>query len=117
MQPHRRVPSQGTGLIPNRAGRIVAAVRADLHCSNFGRVGPRSHYTTAVVQAADLAQFVQRRELAAYESRLARAAYAYGVDLRRSLWLDQSTLGEPLIRGVDRRWARSTAALLAEDLQ
>lgn len=52
----------------------------------------------------DLAQFVQRRELMSYEQRAARMAYAYGVDLRRSAWLDHSTLGEPIMRAVDRRW-------------
>ncbi|MCX4244053.1 M48 family metalloprotease [Paraliomyxa miuraensis] len=61
--------------------------------------------------AADLPQFLQRRELAAYEQRLARTAYAYGVDLRRSQWLSGSTVGDPLMRAVDRRWSR-----LVEDL-
>lgn len=64
-----------------------------------------------VTPAADLAQFVQRRELLAYEARLARAAYAYGVDLRRSAWLDHSTVGEPLMRAVDRRWPQLLADL------
>ncbi len=61
--------------------------------------------------AADLPQFLQRRELAAYEQRLARTAYAYGVDLRRSAWLAGSTIGDPLIRAVDRRWNRTVKAL------
>lgn len=56
--------------------------------------------------AADLPQFLQRRELAAYEQRLARTAYAYGVDLRRAQWLSGSTIGDPLMRAVDRRWSR-----------
>jgi hypothetical protein len=67
--------------------------------------------------AADLAQFVQRRELLAYEQRVARAAYAYGVDLRRAAWLDHSTLGEPLMRSVDRRWAELVQGLSADVLE
>lgn len=55
--------------------------------------------------AADLPQFLQRRELAAYEQRLARTAYAYGVDLRRAQWLAGSTVGDPLMRTVDRQWS------------
>ena len=47
--------------------------------------------------AADLPQFLQRRELAAYEQRLARTGYAYGVDLRRAAWLAGSMLGDPLM--------------------
>jgi hypothetical protein len=64
--------------------------------------------------AADLVQFVQRREISAYEQRVARAAYAYGVDLRRSSWLDHSTLGDPLMRAVDRRWNGLVAGLQEE---
>jgi hypothetical protein len=67
--------------------------------------------------AADLAQFVQRRELLAYEQRVARAAYAYGVDLRRTTWLDHSTLGEPLMRSVDRRWSSLVDGLAADVLE
>jgi hypothetical protein len=66
--------------------------------------------------AADLAQFVQRRELMAYQQRLARMAYAYGVDLRRSAWLDHSTFGDPLMRSVDRRWNRLVASLMEDTL-
>ena len=63
---------------------------------------------------AELASFIQRRELLAYEQRMARSAYAYGVDLRRSQWLEESSLGEPLIRSVDRRWS-GLAAELSKD--
>jgi hypothetical protein len=66
--------------------------------------------------AADLAQFVQRRELMAYQQRLARTAYAYGVDLRRSAWLDHSTFGDPLMRSVDRRWNRLVGSLMEDTL-
>lgn len=61
--------------------------------------------------AADLAKFIQRRELLAYETRLARMVYAYGADRRRSSWLDHSLFGEPLIRSVDRRWNKLVATL------
>jgi len=79
-----------------------------------------THRTTLLpvaTTAADLAQFVQRRELLSHETRLARVAYAYGVDLRRSGWLDRSTFGEPLMRAVDRRWSRFTGTLMADELQ
>jgi hypothetical protein len=67
--------------------------------------------------ALDLGQYMQRREVMAYEQHLARQAYAYGVDLRRSSWLDHSTLGEPLMRAVDRRWNGLTDDLAATALQ
>jgi hypothetical protein len=67
--------------------------------------------------AADLPQFLQRRELAAYEQRLARTAYAYGVDLRRAQWLSGSTVGDPLMRSVDRRWSRLTLGLEEDSLR
>ena len=61
--------------------------------------------------AADLQHFLQRRELLAYEQRLARAVYAYGVDLRRAMWLHGSTIGDAAMRGVDRRWNEATKQL------
>lgn len=67
--------------------------------------------------AADLPQFLQRRELAAYEQRLARTAYAYGVDLRRAQWLSGSTIGDPLMRAVDRRWSRMVQGLEQDSLR
>jgi len=54
--------------------------------------------------AADLARFLQKRKLAAYEEGMARLAYAYGVDLRRARWLTDSSVGNALVRAVDRRW-------------
>jgi hypothetical protein len=63
------------------------------------------------VPQADLRPFLQRRELMAYEQRLARRVYAYGVDTRRSAMLQGSTLGEPIMRAVDRRWRETTEAL------
>lgn len=59
----------------------------------------------------DLGPFVQRRELKAQEQRIARAAYAYGVDLRRTHFLELSSVGEPLMRFVDRGWNRLAASL------
>jgi len=67
--------------------------------------------------AIDLAQLVGRREQFAYEQHLARSTYAYGVDLRRSAWLDSSRLGDPLMRTVDRRWNSLTTNLSADALQ
>lgn len=67
--------------------------------------------------AIDLAQLVGRREQFAYEQHLARSTYAYGVDLRRSAWLDSSMLGNPLMRTVDRRWNDLTTNLSADVLQ
>ncbi|MCH9683801.1 MAG: hypothetical protein K0V04_20385 [Deltaproteobacteria bacterium] len=67
--------------------------------------------------AADLPQFIQHRELAAYEQHLARTAYAYGVDLRRAAWLASSTLGDPLMRVVDRRWSRLVQSLEEDTLR
>lgn len=66
--------------------------------------------------AADLPQFLQRRELAAYEQRLARMAYAYGVDLRRAQWLATSTVVDPIMRTVDRRWSQLVSNLDEDDL-
>lgn len=66
--------------------------------------------------AIDLAQLVGRREQFAYEQHLARSTYAYGVDLRRSAWLDSSRLGDPLMRTVDRRWNELTTNLSADAL-
>lgn len=61
--------------------------------------------------ATDLPQFLHRREIAAYEQRLARAGYAYGVDLRRATQLATSMIGDPLVRAIDRRWSRTVAEL------
>jgi hypothetical protein len=67
--------------------------------------------------AADVAQLIERREVLAYEQRLARAAYAYGVDLRRAAWLAASTFGDPLMRTVDRGWNALVADLSGSILQ
>lgn len=67
--------------------------------------------------AIDVAKLVKHREQLAYEHHLARTQYAYGVDLRRSAWLDRSTLGDPLMRSVDRRWNALVADLTADVLE
>jgi hypothetical protein len=67
--------------------------------------------------AADVSAFLRQREVHAYEQRVARSAYAYGVDLRRIAWLDTSTFGDPLMRGVDRQWNALVADLSGSILQ
>ncbi len=67
--------------------------------------------------AIDITQLMGRRQQFAYEQHLARSTYAYGVDLRRSAWLDHSRLGDPLMRSVDRRWNGLVNDLSAEQLQ
>ncbi|MEM6296006.1 MAG: hypothetical protein AAGA54_32335 [Myxococcota bacterium] len=67
--------------------------------------------------AIDIAQLVNRREQLAYEHHLARTTYAYGVDLRRAAWLGQSTVGDPLMRSVDRRWNELITGLSADVLE
>jgi len=71
-----------------------------------------------VVNAApEFSYYLQRREHLASESRGARAVYAYGVDLRRAAWLDHSSVGEPMMRAVDRRWSTLLQSLTVEALQ
>ncbi len=62
----------------------------------------------------DLNHFVQHRQLDVYEQSMARQGYAYGVDLRRSRWLASSTVGNALVRAVDRAWPELSAHLSAE---
>ncbi len=81
------------------------------------RAAVRARLRPVVHIAADLPQFLQRRELAAYEQRLARTAYAYGVDLRRAQWLATSTVGDPLMRTVDRRWSSMVQGLEADSVR
>lgn len=62
----------------------------------------------------DLSHFVQHRQLDVYEQGVARRGYAYGVDLRRSRWLASSTVGNTLVRAVDRAWPRLSDRLMQE---
>lgn len=54
----------------------------------------------------DLTSFLQRRRVSTYEQDMARLAYAYGVDLRRARWLKASSMGNAMVRAVDRGWPR-----------
>lgn len=69
---------------------------------------------THVSDGPDLSHFVQHRQLDAYEQGMARQTYAYGVDLRRSRWLASSSLGNPLVRAVDRAWPTLASHLMQE---
>lgn len=66
----------------------------------------------------DLGRFVQRRQLRSYEQDLARAAYAYGVDLRRFQWLSHSLAAQTAMRALELKWGEhATALMTAGDLQ
>jgi hypothetical protein len=67
--------------------------------------------------SADLKRHLQRRRLKNYERSMARLSYAYGVDVRRSWWLAQSTIGNSLVRAVDRRWAMLARELMEHDFE
>ena len=60
---------------------------------------------------------MRRKRLRTYEFELARRAYAYGVDLRRSRWLTGSSIGSAFVRGVDRSWLELNAAWEEQDLR
>lgn len=65
-------------------------------------------------EGPDLSHFVQHHQLDAYEQGMARHSYAYGVDLRRSRWLASSSLGNHLVRAVDRAWPALATHLMQE---
>ncbi len=48
---------------------------------------------------------------------MARLTYAYGVDVRRSRWLASSTVGNSLVRAIDRRWPALTQELMNGELR
>lgn len=82
------------------------------------RIGEGRTTLPLVVNATpDFSSFVQRREHLAQEARSARAVYAYGVDLRRTAWLDHSGVGEALMRAVDRRWSKLLEQLASDTFQ
>ncbi|GEM_PF-3582440 len=66
--------------------------------------------------AKNLAHFVRFRQLNVYEQGMARLSYAYGVDVRRSHWLTSSSVGNALVRAVDRAWPDMSATLMRETL-
>lgn len=72
------------------------------------------YHPARVSEGPDLSHFVQHRQLDAYEQGMARHGYAYGVDLRRSRWLASSSLGNPLVRAIDRAWPSLAEHLMQE---
>jgi hypothetical protein len=72
--------------------------------------------TEHVSSGPDISNFVQHRQLDVYGQSMARQGYAYGVDLRRSHWLAGSTVGNSLVRAVDRAWPQLAAHLSEEAL-
>lgn len=58
-----------------------------------------------------LQRHLQRRRVLDYEATMARASYAYGVDVRRMQWLLQSTVAGAFVRDIDRRWPSLAEAL------
>lgn len=80
------------------------------------QVPRRGCYTALVSAQPDLQRYLQRRRLQNYEQGMARLTYAYGVDVRRSRWLAGSTIGNSLVRAVDRRWPTLTEELMERDL-
>lgn len=62
----------------------------------------------------DLSHFVQHRQLDVYAQSMARQGYAYGVDLRRFRWLASSTVGNAMVRAVDRAWPELSTRLASE---
>jgi hypothetical protein len=77
-------------------------------------LGTRVRAPNNVSNGPDLTHFVQHRQLDIYEQGMARQGYAYGVDLRRSRWLASSTIGNVLVRAVDRAWPQLAKHLLDE---
>lgn len=88
-----------------RDGRRQAPARLCYHAAG-----------TIVSNGLDIRHFVQHRALDDYGQSMARHGYAYGVDLRRSHWLAGSTVGNALVRAVDRAWPELAAHLLDEAL-
>lgn len=77
----------------------------------------RGCYTAQVSAQPDLQRHIARRRLRNYEQAMARLTYAYGVDVRRSRWLAGSTIGNSLVRAIDRRWPSLTAELMENELR
>ncbi|MBK7824705.1 hypothetical protein [Nannocystis sp.] len=65
----------------------------------------------------DLGRFVQRRQFRSFEQDLARVTYAYGVDVRRFHWLNQSMTAQTLMRALELRWSAVAEELMREELQ
>lgn len=80
-------------------------MRASFSPACYDAPAPAAGQRSTVSEAPDLSHFVQHRQLDVYEQSMARLGYAYGVDLRRSRWLASSTVGNALVRAVDRAWS------------
>jgi hypothetical protein len=65
----------------------------------------------------DLGRFVQRRQFRSFEQDMARVTYAYGVDVRRFRWLNQSMTAQTVMRALELRWTVVAEELMREELQ
>ena len=65
----------------------------------------------------DLGRFVQRRQFRSFEQDMARVTYAYGVDVRRFRWLNQSMTAQTVMRALELRWVAVAEELMREELQ
>ena len=65
----------------------------------------------------DLGRFVQRRQFRSFEQDLACVTYAYGVDVRRFHWLNQSMTAQTFMRALELRWSSVADELMREELQ
>ncbi|HEY0134273.1 MAG TPA: hypothetical protein VGB85_09340 [Nannocystis sp.] len=65
----------------------------------------------------DLGRFVQRRQFRSFEQDLARVTYAYGVDVRRFRWLNQSMAAQTVMRALELRWSAVAEELMRGELQ
>ncbi len=60
----------------------------------------------------DLGRFVQRRQFRSFEQDLARTTYAYGVDVRRFRWFNQSMAAQTIMRALELRWSAVAEELM-----
>jgi hypothetical protein len=70
-----------------------------------------------VTSPLDLGRFVQRRQFRSFEQDMARVTYAYGVDVRRFRWLNQSMTAQTVMRALELRWTAVAEELMREELQ
>jgi len=70
-----------------------------------------------VTSNLDLGRFVQRRQFRSFEQDLARVTYAYGVDVRRFRWLNQSMTAQTFMRALELRWSAVAEELMRGELQ
>jgi hypothetical protein len=72
---------------------------------------------TPVSSPLDLGRFVQRRQFRSFEQDMARVTYAYGVDVRRFRWLNQSMVAQTFMRALELRWDAVAEDLMRGELQ